>query len=254
MTERTWFRSFPSRWLGCISGWRLVRRACVQISQKLLYNYYIYCRKWPGKIDWWRHWWRFVTRWRHSSDVNGWGSARTRPRPGIDRRDRSSVNFEGKTFLPENYVRKFKINARILHHNCPKIFFNDFWVGWGQIPPSPSPTPIWFRWLPSAKQLAIVMSAAAAVSGWWNEASSCEAGLSSCQLASLTGSQPECRRSLHLHSSLLSLAQSRTLTTLPLTTHIACLRLYDLAKIRLILIYLVYPIQQQPGAGQHFWR
>ena len=37
--------------------------------------------KWPDRIDWWRHWWRHVTRWRHSIDVNGWGPggpARTR--------------------------------------------------------------------------------------------------------------------------------------------------------------------------------
>jgi len=34
---------------------------------------------WQRRIEWWRHWWHHVTRWRHSSDLNGWSSARTRP-------------------------------------------------------------------------------------------------------------------------------------------------------------------------------
>jgi len=34
-TAMVYSKNFPSRLLGCVRGWRLVRRACVQISRKL---------------------------------------------------------------------------------------------------------------------------------------------------------------------------------------------------------------------------
>jgi len=74
--------SFPSRrW--CVPGWRSLRRACVlnpNISEtngdRGVVNYRQHIMKLTAvRIDWWRHLWRHVTRWRHNSDFSGWGSA-----------------------------------------------------------------------------------------------------------------------------------------------------------------------------------
>jgi len=67
----------------------------------------------------------------------------------------SSVNFGGKTFLPENYGKLTKCpnftcpknyqNARILHDNCPKNVFSR--ILWGHMPlplPSVSYAYAWF--------------------------------------------------------------------------------------------------------------
>jgi len=43
-------------------------------------HYWEPIKKWPRRIEWWRHWWRHATRWRHINDLNVWCSARTRPR------------------------------------------------------------------------------------------------------------------------------------------------------------------------------
>ena len=74
---------FPQPMAGGETGWRSVR-----VRHNYFGNYgrqgvVYYCEpigKWPRRIEWCRYWWCHVTRWRHSSDVNGRGSARTRPR------------------------------------------------------------------------------------------------------------------------------------------------------------------------------
>ena len=88
--------------LGCVmGGCRLVVRACATVRRVSVFdaNYLgnygrrgclilVTYRKVARQNQWWRHWWHHVTRWRHSCDVKGWGSAHTRPRIVFRRRQK----------------------------------------------------------------------------------------------------------------------------------------------------------------------
>ena len=133
--------------LGCVSllGWRLVCRACERISRKLrkisLWKvvYWQHIWKWPGRIERWRHWWRHVTRWRHSNDVNGWGVSRTCPRislhhncrtgrrPGIwCSREFCSALTPAGSAEEVKFDHKLKPIESVVDHSCARTFIKPF--------------------------------------------------------------------------------------------------------------------------------